>query len=162
VTEENQEGRFKRFYLEFFSRAVDFAAYFVRDESAARDVVNDVFLAIWENDQVAFDSSSKSYLFRAVKNRSINYLKKQGRMVDERSADEPHVNTTEELQDFQEAAQKVKKAIDQLPSRCRQVFLLKRYSGLSNQEVADLLSISHKTVENQMTRALKHLKNKLL
>lgn len=148
--------------MDYFSRAVDFAIYFLKDQSSARDVVNDVFLEIWENQRIQFDSTSKSYLFRSVKNRSINALKKQGRLVPQNESDEPYSNSLEEHINLQATAKAVRRAIDELPTRCRQVFLLKRYSGLSNNEVAELLAISHKTVENQMTKAIKHLKKRLV
>lgn len=130
-------------------------------------MVQEVFIKIWEKaDTFNSDTVWKSYLYRAVKNRCMNSIRDQKSNIDlEQILDmeslevNPHLRL--ETQDFE---QKVNWVIEKLPERCRMVFLLRKREGMTNKEVADLMGISEKTAENQMTNALRtltfYLKNK--
>lgn len=149
-------------------RALCATAYrIVQDKEIAEDIVQDVFHSLWEKrGSLQIDISLKAYLIRSTINRSINYNKKYSNTLSrelhfgmETSID---ANTTEQALDFKETSGKVESAIKALPPACRSVFVLSRYEHLSYKEISRELDISVKTVENQMTKALKHLRQWLL
>lgn len=127
-----------------------------RDEDA-EDTVQELMLWIWHQpDLDHINISILAYLRRAIINRSLNHLSIQKRIVFEmydQEQDSQPIITVEN-----EGAQRVYAAVQQLPDRCRLVFVLCRYENLTYKEVAGLLEISPKTVENQMTKALQILK----
>lgn len=140
-----------------------FAEYWLRDAGAAEEVVLDLFTHLWEHaDELHITSSLRAYLFRSVRNRALNRLR------DDRFAYIPF----EELKtllycpesrqlEFDEIMQLTIEAIDRLPERCREVFIKSRTEELSNHEIADRMHISVKTVEAQITKALKQLRKAL-
>ena len=139
----------------------------VQDKEIAEDIVQDVFYKLWvKRESLHINTSLKAYLIQSTINRSINYTKKYNNTLSrelhfgmETSND---ANTTEQALDFKETSGKVEAAIKALPPACRSVFVLSRYENLSYKEIARDLDISVKTVENQMSKALKHLRQRLL
>jgi RNA polymerase sigma-70 factor (ECF subfamily) len=129
----------------------------------AEDVVVDVFVAFWERPgQLERVTSLRSYFFRAVRNRSLNAIR-QGRwarlvsLVDALDVPDTRARSSAgEAGDDIEGA--VRRAVDGLPERCRTVYVLRREQGLTYVEIADVMGISVKTVETQMTRALARLR----
>lgn len=144
----------------------DYALRFVGSRASAEDLVQDLFLALWEAhgaDEAA--RVDRAYLYRAVRNRAINYLRRHRvaeSWVEYASRQEPPGDPTPEdmraQRDLEAAAQR---AIAELPDRCREVFLLCRRDGLSYAEVAERLRLSINTVQSQMWRAGKQLREKL-
>lgn len=137
----------------------------LRDPRAAEDLSQEVFYELWRRrDKLSIQSSLAAYLRRAVVNRSLNYLRDQ-RLPLAEMEEMPDMATrpglTSEGLEQAELRERIRLAIDQLPERCRLVFVLNRFEELSNREIAERLSISVKTVENQMTRALKMLRESL-
>ena len=130
----------------------------VRDQDTAEDIVQDVFLKIWRR-QIALDTeqSVKAYLFRAAVNTALNFLEKNRRTApwDDTLAEQHGVNSTEDNIAYQETKQKVAKALEQLPPKCKVVFSLSRFEEMSYAEIAQHLSISVKAVEKHMGKALK-------
>ena len=149
-------------------KALCYSAYrIVQDKDIAEDIVQDVFYKLWEKkDSLVIHTSLKAYLFQSTIHQSINYNRKYqntlSRELQFGMQTGIDVNSTEQALDFKEASSRVEAAIRALPEGCRTVFLLSRYEHLSYKEIADTLNISVKTVENQMTKALKHLRNWLL
>lgn len=140
-----------------------FAIQYVKDMDQAEDLVQDLFFRLWmDREKTKVTSSLKSYLFQAVRNRCLNVLKVQGRLrslveeVDDGMEEE--VRTEDE---HAERAARVNAAIDSLPEERRKVFKLSRHEGLKYHEIAERLGISVKTVENQMGKALKTLREEL-
>ncbi|MFB6455430.1 RNA polymerase sigma-70 factor [Chitinophaga sp. Hz27] len=131
----------------------------------AEEIVQDVFLLIWEKEiQLEHPAALKSYLYKAVVNRAINHLKKE-------SSHKTHLDNIAKLMDEsylctfmeeQELRERIYYAIERLPHKCQEIFKLSRYTSLKNMEIAEKLGISVKTVENQMTIALKQLREDLL
>ena len=131
----------------------------------AKDIVHNVFVNLWEKrDQLDASTSFKSYLFTAVHNRSLNYIRDQKKFDKNEFVPETNEAINYESADSLETTElqkKINNAIDSLPEKCREIFLLNRFEELKYQEIADKLNISIKTVETQMSKALKTLREKL-
>lgn len=142
-----------------------YSYFLINNCEAAEDLVQDLFVHLWEHwERMKTIDSLKGYLFTSVKNRSINYLKQQSKIKfispEDRAADlffENELPSATEMMEKKELQQIVDKAIENLPARCRTIFILKRIDELSNKEISSQLGISIKTVEAQMTIALKRL-----
>lgn len=136
----------------------------VLDEATAEDIVQEVFAGLWtkRNQLPANTDSVGPYLRRAVRNRSLNYLRDRKRIpIDD--AELPETPIGAEAQpgaalERAELKQRIHRAIDRLPERCRLIFVMSRIEQMTHREIADGLGISTKTVENQMTRAYRFLR----
>lgn len=121
-----------------------------------------MFMAIWDKqDQLVFDGSLKNYLFTGVKNRCLNHIKKVRLPFSEMPDDFPIASADATIIDHiqaRETENRIQLLIDMLPNKCRQVFVLSRVQELSYKEIAAVMDISPKTVENQIGLALKFLK----
>ncbi len=133
----------------------------VLDDQAAEDVVQEVFLDLWEKCQRRTIDNLPAYLFGAVRYLALKQLRQKkyytgvhievfNQVVTDSTADGPM-----ELNELKASFDNV---IKELPHRCEEIFRLSRYKGLSNQEIADRLNLSKRTVELQISNALKHLK----
>ncbi len=130
------------------------------DNEKAKDLVQDVFFELWKKrEQLDIQSSLKSYLRRAVVNRSLNYIKTQKRFdfgdenFDAQTPDQAF--SAQKILEGQDLKSALNAAIDSLPTKCKAIFMLSRYEKLSHKEIATKLDISTKTIENQITKALK-------
>ena len=133
------------------------------DRAAAEDIVQEVFLEIWRSRaRLQLTGSFGAYLRRATVNRSLNYLRDRRMIVTDTDESDADLSAAVESPVFDietlELQEAIERAIDALPIRCRQVFILNRFEELSAREIAEILGISIKTVENQMTKALKVLR----
>lgn len=144
-----------------------YALRFIDEVEEAEEIVQDVFVKFWEKcESLTPDSSVKSYLYRAVHNASLNYLKHQKvrdayrqhviRFMEE-TAPEDNIPESEQV----EMQHRIGREIDNLPPRCAEIFRLSRFDGLKYKEIAEYLDISIKTVEVQMGKALKILRENL-
>lgn len=139
------------------------ALRFVNNEQEAEDIVQNLFVSVWEKRTGYTDEIGAvgPYLRRAVRNRSLNFLRDQKRIpVDD--ADIPESMASGRLADDDlnqdELRNRINHAIDALPERCRLVFVMSKIEEMSHKEIAEALDISPKTVENQMTRAYRFLR----
>lgn len=153
---------FENLFREYFSSLMAFARKILEDEDDAREVVQGVFIKLWERrEEIDLSTSLKSYLFTSVHNRSLNVIRDRRKFsaneVPE-MAGELDVSAYIESMELEE---KIGQCIEELPEKCRQIFELSRFDGLKYSEIALKLNISVKTVENQMSKALKILKEKL-
>ncbi len=148
-----------------FHRLNDFARKVLKDDVISQDIVQEVFVTIWENRTDIENINLEAYLFRLVRNRCIDYIKHM-KVVNNRMQ-EIHISSKyEELYriDFigdepyvlieQELKQKIEKTIQSLPERCREVFILSRMKGMKNKEIAEILNINIKNVERHLSRAM--------
>ena len=151
---------FRRYYAELCRTSLRF----VSDNSAAEDVVQEFFVSLWSRrERLPTDPQSvEAYLRRAIRNRSLNYLRDRNRIpVDdgELPMSQPDISQhPQEKMETAETRQRIDAAIDRLPERCRLVFVMSKLEDMSHREIAEGLDISVKTVENQMTRAYKYLR----
>ncbi|WP_161964113.1 RNA polymerase sigma-70 factor [Chitinophaga flava] len=156
---------FARVYEHFYPVLFATARKYLGEREQAEEVVQDVFLRLWEKDfTLEHAAALKSYLFRAVINQCINHLQRN-RMLEGHHAEIQHLQEESYLCTFieeQELRERIHHAVERLPEQCRRIFKLSRYGGLKNNEIAQQLELSVKTVENQMTIALRQLKAALL
>ncbi len=130
-----------------------------QDKVRAEDTVQEVMLEIWrKRETIQVNNAVKSYLHRAVRNKTLNQIRDQ-KMKFETEDQLKEVASTQstplEKMDGEELQNVIKTAYESLPEKCRLVFTLVKYEGLSYKEVAEKLEISVKTVENQISKALK-------
>jgi RNA polymerase sigma-19 factor, ECF subfamily len=156
---------FDSIFRNHYAQCVGFAQGLLRDRSAAEDVAQEVMLELWRRRaDLAIHESLRAYLLRATRNRALNQLRHANvqRRAEPHLAGEEAVSATgaselvaDELRDA------IVAAVAELPPGCREVFQLSRNQGLRYAEIASTLGISVKTVESQMGKALKHLRNRL-
>jgi RNA polymerase sigma-70 factor (ECF subfamily) len=160
----NSLESFERLFKNQYHNLVLSAYRIVYDKAFAEDIVQDVFLKLWQKkEEITVSENLPAYLHRAVVNHAINHQKtKYKRLVERRNEwDELLVsdiqNTDQSLLN-QEFENKVDSAIASLPDAARTIFMLSRFETMTNKEIAEKLDISIKTVEKHMTTALKHLR----
>ena len=162
---QGDEAAFDAIFRAWYPSLVRAAESLVRSRAVAEEVVQDVMLELWKRRaNIAEGSSPQAYLFQSTRNRSLNYLRHE-RV--ERQA-EPQMNreegvdaTAHSLMVEAEIHVAMRRALDKLPARCREVFELSRTHGLKYSEIASTLEISIKTVEAQMGKALRILREEL-
>lgn len=162
---------FESLFRKYHGNLVIFASKFTTDIQDARDIVQDVFLNLW-NKPGFTPSSPGPYLFKAVKNKCLNHIRHQ------KTSDKPTEDLSRYIQEFEsslylreenplhslletELEEKIQAAVNLLPEKCRQVFILSRKENLQNKEIAKKLGISVKAVEKHITKALAFLRKEL-
>ena len=147
------------FFQKYYKYLVITSFNILGDEDAARDVVQNVFVYFWNKRNQMDIESFKPYLRKMVFNRSIDEIRKKKRKGQILELNEGHhqIESGSGLQNLetQELQDRINDAISRLPSRCRTVFCLSRLENLSHKEISEQLDISVKTIENQITKALK-------
>jgi RNA polymerase sigma-70 factor (ECF subfamily) len=149
-----------------YASMVGTAERMLRRRDVAEEIVQDVLLELWRRrETLVVDDSLRGYLFRATRNRSLNHLRHgaiEKRAEPELAADRDEVASTGPSDLVEEEIDTaVKRAVAELPDRCREVFELSRVEGLRYAEIAATLGISVKTVEAQMGKALRLLRERL-
>ena len=157
---------FEKLFHRYYSGLSGYAETLVGKKEVAEEVVQDVFYNIWKNrEALKISKSWQSYLYRAAFNNSMMYLRKMRREqpLNEGSSLDPEVGTPDpsQLMQLNEVSEVVSKTLKDLPEKTREIFRLNRQEGLKYREIADRLSISVKTVEANMGKALKALRNSL-
>ncbi len=162
----SDEGAYRQLFDRYYEKLVITSLQITKDSNIAKDAAQEVFLALWKNrNTINIQQSLPAYLKRGVVNRSLNVIKSRKRHAGDIVPEAlilPTPSKADRMIEFDELQQFVHKAIDQLPDRCREVFVLCRFEGYSHKEIATQLNISTKTVENQMTKALKVLRKTVL
>ena len=159
---KNHTGAFTRFYTLFFPRLLLTAQKYVRDTGVAEEIVQNVFLKIWENPENLEEVQHlKPYLYRSVINLSINYLNRQRNMEQhhKKLASDLPESYIMELDEENELVELLNQEIEKLPPQCRRIFRLSRFEHLKYREIAEELHLSGKTVENHIAYALKTLRS---
>ena len=157
---------FDKIYVTYYARMHRFAKEFVVFDEDAENIVQDVFLLLWEKREVLdIQVSLISYLFSLVKNRCLDYLRHQAVADEYKQELSFKLSSLEILNNTFSSDDNIEKvvsdAINKLPERCREIFLKSRLDGKKYKEIADELNISVNTVENQMAIALKKLRLEL-
>lgn len=160
------EGTFEQVYKHYLRRLHGYAMSILKDVDIAEGMVQNVFMKLWERrERLSFSGSLQAYLYGAVYNECLNYLRHQRVKSDHRlhvaytmKENDDETGAGMELLDLKE---KLQHALNELPEKCRTVFQMSRFEDLKYQEIADRLDLSVKTVEAHMGKALKLLRLKL-
>ena len=168
-TELLDANKFEQIFKDLQPRLYVYCRKYINDSEEAKDIVQECFVALWQNrNEIIY--SIESYLFRAVHNRCISYIRSLRVHTDyENSARqklremEIHPETPKPLTELylKEVNKLIRHCVKNLPEGCRLVFMMSRYMGMSNQEIANELGISVRTVEKHNSNALKILKEEL-
>ena len=152
---------FKYVFDTYFTALCRFMYLYLGDTQEAEDIASDIFASVWENrKKLEIRLTFKAYLFQAAKNRCLNVIRDRKATVsldDINGQDTPQVSITDSLE-TEELNNLIQEAILSLPEKCREVFLQSRTKNLTNQEIAESMDISVKTVEAQITKELKQIR----
>lgn len=171
ITYDEKTLRFKKFFLENFPRVKAFAWKILKSEDDAEDIAQDIFVRLWDKPELWIDREKwDSYLFSMLRNYIYNFLAHKSVELHyiEDAAEKLRLSgldiendMTEELY-AREIGLLLKMTVEQMPEQRRKVFVLSRYRGLTNQEIADKLQLSVRTVERHLYLALQELKKIIL
>jgi RNA polymerase sigma-70 factor (family 1) len=156
----DDQQAYRELYTSLYSYLFGFAKTIVQSRESAEEVVSDVFIKLWERrKELEKIENLKVYLYVATRNIAFNYLDKQKRnstnSIDDVEAEFTSIDfDPEQLLITADMLALIQKAIDQLPPKCKIIFKLAKEDGLKYREIAEVLSISVKTVENQLAIAL--------
>ena len=164
---KRDEAAFEQVFKMHYKNLHAYACAMLKDEDEAEEVVQQVFFKLWERSHnLSFSGSVAAYLYRAVHNESLNWLKHQkikaGHQLHIAYSMKNKSETIAGKMQQKELENKFRQALNELPEQCRTVFQLSRFEDMKYREIADKLEISVKTVENHMGKALKLLRTKLV
>lgn len=157
---------FEMIFKTYYQPLCNYAYSFVQDRDEAEEIVQSTFLSVWEKkENLTIHTGVKPYLYAMVRNASLNVLKhekikQQHAAVELAVAERSSESVTRSVM-ASELEERIYKALNKLPEQCRLVFKLSRFEELKYAEIAEQLNISVKTVENQMGKALKIMRDQL-
>lgn len=160
-----KESAYEQLFAEYYRPLSLFAVRFVNDLETSKEIVQDLFVALYENRKsLLITTSLKSYLYQSVRNRCLNHLKHL--QVDRKHLENLKVNqdSSQNLEatiEANELENRIYQIVADLPPRCSDIFQKSRVNGMKNSEIAEHLDISIRTVETQISNALKVLREKL-
>ncbi len=162
-----RESAYRQLFDQYYQRLVVFANKYLNDLENARDIVQEFYLYLYESRHaITIQTSLKSYLYSSVKNRCLNQVKHEKVKQKHRKISRTEANISapdlEEMMDAVELEAKVYEIVSRLPEKCAQIFIMSRVDGKGNREIAEVLDLSIRTVETQISKALKSLKNSIL
>jgi len=159
-------GQFESLFRSSYVSLVKYAKTLTKDHDTAEEIVQDLFFRLWQDrEKLNIESSLNGYLFRSVHNKCLHYIE-HNRVV-ERYAEEMSYRQTEDQESpsdilqYGELQASIARILAKLPERCGQIFFMSRFEGLKYAEIAEKLSVSVKTVESNMGRALKEFRKEL-
>jgi RNA polymerase sigma-70 factor (ECF subfamily) len=158
---------FRFFFEEYYTDLCNLINFYIHNSAVAEEIAQDIYVQFWEKkENIEIAVSVKSYLLKASKNKSLNYLRNEKNKLNIHEklaeiAENSYDELPEEGLDVNWLHNLIQRGIDSLSPKCREVFILAKEQNLSYKEIADQLGISVKTVENQMGKALKKLREYL-
>jgi RNA polymerase sigma-70 factor (ECF subfamily) len=162
--QQGDEKAFEKLFKLYYGYLCNFATKIIADDVAAEEIVQEFFVKFWERRaDLSVESSLKNYLFRSVKNLCLNHIKHSNIKLQHAQKVIAESETSNFNNDYIEVdlAADIAKSIEELPEKRREIFRLSREEGLKYREIAEKLNISIKTVEVQMSLAIKSLREKL-
>lgn len=159
------EKIFKDIYDSHFETVCRFLNYYTQDHTAIEEVVQEVFVRLWENRHSIEIRFIKTYLYNSARNRMLNYLRDRqnhAHLLEQWAETEAQNRKTHDCVNREEFFLLLQAAIDLLPPQCKDIYIMSREEKLSYKEIAQKKNISLKTVETQMGIALKKIRNKLI
>lgn len=163
---KGEENAYKKLFLKYYEPLCNFAWRYTRSKAISEDLVQNVFTKLWTlKETLDSQKSIRVYLYQAVKNEALDYISHQKIVRESRvqivNIRERTAHQKEKPPDQTEFIEAAQEAINNLPNRARRVYKLHRVDGLTYREIAEVMDISVKTVESQMTRSLNMLRNHL-
>ncbi len=163
---EGDKEAFSFFFKKYYSDLCNLVNLYLHDPVMSEEIVQDIFIYLWEKkEKIKIESSLKSYLLRACKNRSLNYIRNEKTKLDIHSnigyIDKGSIEMPDNVMDANQLRDVINAAIDSLPKRCREIYIMGKEKNMSYREISEELGISVKTVEVQMGKALKKLRGEL-
>ena len=163
--QNGDEGAMEMLFRNYYRRLCTYTNTILNDPDESEEIVQQVFVQMWEKrETMQINTSVQSYLFRAVRNNSLNRIKHEKvrrQYVDEVTSLANDSEPASGMTFHNELQSQIMKAIESLPEQCRLIFKLSRFEELKYAEIADQLGISVKTVENQMGKALRIMRESL-
>lgn len=157
---EGDKPAFRHLFETYFTPLCRFMSLYVHEKQIVEELALDIFTYVWENRQtLQIQLSFKAYLFQAARNKCLNVLRQKKLTVPINNEDFEVEDPNEISLETEELFALIQEAIMALPEKCKEVFQLSRNENLTNQEIATQLNISTKTVEAQITKALKRIKD---
>lgn len=162
---EGQSESFRFVFIRFYPKFLSFTMAMLKDKSASEDIMQDVFLKLWLKRECLDENKSlNNFLFVLTKRAAINYISRQMKLHESidaaREISQPE--ETEENNNTEETSSKLMKIIESMPEKRRKAFLLSRFAGLSNGEIAQEMGLSINTVNRHLSMALSDLKDGLI
>ena len=159
---DNDSKAFEEFYFLLHIKLIKFSEVYVCKKEIAEEIVADVFVNFWNHRlKLLAVENLETYIFIAVKNRSLNYLRKNAALATVRFEDSRHeliaYSNPEDEIEKKELFFQLDQAIETLPQQCKIIFQLVKEDGMKYKEVSEILNISPKTVQTQILRAMKKL-----
>lgn len=160
---------FEQLFREWYVRLCVYAESMVHDRDQAEDLVQNMFCMLWERrESLNIRESLKSYLYRSVYNAALNSLKHEKIKLafweftqEHGMKDENNIEHFIDKESQEALMQEINRAVEALPEQCREIFLLSRFVGKKSSEIADMLNISVRTVDTQLYRGMKRLREEL-
>jgi len=154
-----EQDSFEALYKEYYSLLRNAAENIIGDQDASHDIVQEVFVKLWnKREELHLILNPRAYLYRSVINTSLTYLRKNKSNVALTDLKIETFNDPGTVLMEKELGRNIRKALNSLPPKCKAIFVLSRFEDLKNREIAVMLGLSVKTVENQMGIALKKMK----
>jgi RNA polymerase sigma-70 factor (ECF subfamily) len=163
---KRNEAAFEQVFKTHFKNLHAYACSILKDDMAAEEAVQNVFFKLWDrSENLTIGGSLAAYLYRAVNNESLNYLKhqkvKEAHALHVAYISPAHRDTPSKTLQAKELEGRLHKALNELPEQCRTIFQMSRFEELRYREIAERMGLSVKTVEAQMSKALRVLREKL-
>ncbi|HUX56695.1 MAG TPA: RNA polymerase sigma-70 factor [Bacteroidales bacterium] len=159
-------GQFESLFRSSYVSLVRYAKTLIKDHDTAEEIVQELFFRFWQDkEKIKIESSLNGYLFRSVHNRCLHYIE-HNKVVERHAKDLSHQKyespeSPSDILHYKELQAKIARILDRLPERCGKIFYMNRFEGLKYTEIAEKLSVSVKTVESNMGRALKEFRKEL-
>jgi len=160
------ESAYEELFMTYYAQLVVFAQKILSDEDLSREMVQDVFVMFYEKREVLnIHTSLKSHLYQTVRNRCLNEIKRNqirrehhsGIFIDKKNQE---AYLDDKMQETELEA-RIFSVVETLPRQCKRIFEMSRYEGIPNQEIAEKLQLSKRTVETQISKALKIMRKQL-
>lgn len=161
--QQDNEYAFKLLYKNYYSRVATFITGIIKKRETAQDLAQDVFINLWLNRKTLNVSGNlQNYLFVASRHAAINYLKKELSVTSE-PIEDIHKNissdiTVEDTLFAKEIRLLIEMTVSEMPAQRQRIFRMSREQGMSNEDIANKLRISKRSVENQISLALKEIR----
>lgn len=159
-----ESAEYELVFKQYYEGLCRYANLILKDMDASEEVVQQTFVKLWEKRaNLSIETSLKLYLYKSVYNASLNELKHlavKDKYINMQNSEEKS-NEMQNVAQVKELEEKIEKALLKLPEQCRLIFQMSRFRQLKYREIADILNISVKTVENQMGKALKIMRTNL-